>query len=87
MQGLLRVQGAYKVLDTKRKGKHTHSNVEAMSRKRFVTRYPPLLNTRTLPRGDRRESNGNKYTSRPLFITSRPASSSNRYRKINRHYY
>jgi hypothetical protein len=45
--GYLKVQGAYKVFDTKRQGKQAHSNVEATSRKRFVTIYPPLLDTTT----------------------------------------
>jgi len=84
MEGLLKVQGAYSLGHKKTRKANTqqcgsYEQEEVCHQISSSTRHHSF-SLIALPRVDHRVPNGNKYTSRALAITSRPASSSKLYR-------
>jgi len=87
MQGVLKVQGAYSLGHKKTRKAGTqqcgsYEQEEVCHQISSSTRHHNF-SLIALPHGDRRVHNGNKYTSRPLFITSRPASLSKLSRTVS----
>jgi len=86
-QIMLEVQGAYSLGHKKTRKANTrqcgsYKQEDACHQISSSTRHHNF-SLIALPHGDRRVHNGNKDTSRPLFITSRPASSSKLYRTVS----